>query len=215
VYPTTPANYFHVLRRQEIRAYRKPLIVFNSKSLLRHPQARSSLAEMAEGTHFCPIIPSSAKRPKKIDRIILCSGQVFYALEKVRELNDLDNITIIRIEQLSPVPYALLVEELDRFPADAEIVYCQEEPMNLGPYPYLEPRIEAALQAFSKKHAGKRATYAGRAPTAAVATGFKSLHHQEELEFLSMALTGKPNSKVEKMSGGYPIFSVTKKGNFK
>ena len=170
---------------------------------------------MSEGTHFLPIIPSNVKKLKKINRIILCSGQVFYAIEKVRELNQLDNIAIVRLEQLSPVPYALLVEELDRYPSDAEIIYCQEEPMNLGPYPYLEPRIEVALQSLSKKHSGKRVSYAGRAPTAAVATGFKSLHHQEELELLSMALTGKANTPVEKMSGGFPIFRFTKKNSSK
>lgn len=189
-----------------MREYRKPLIVFNSKSLLRHPMARSTLEEMASGTHFQPIIPANPRRVKKVSRIVLCSGQVYYALEKARALNHLDHVAIVRIEQLSPLPYELLVAELDRYPTEAEITYCQEEPMNLGPFPYVEPRLEAALLAHSKRHAGKRAGYAGRRPTAAVATGFKSVHVQEELELLAQALLGDGNAEVESMNAGVPIW---------
>lgn len=168
--------------------------------------ARSILEDMGPGTHFQPIIPANPKRVKKVSRIVLCSGQVYYALEKARALNELDHIAIVRLEQLSPLPYELLVSELDRYPAEADIIYCQEEPMNLGPFPYVEPRLEAALRAHSKKHAGKRAAYAGRKPTAAVATGFKSVHVQEELELLAQALLGDANTEIESMNAGFPIW---------
>lgn len=171
--------------------------------------ARSMLEEMGPGTHFQPIIPANPKRVKKVSRIVLCSGQVYYALEKARTLNELEHVALVRIEQLSPLPYELLVSEIDRYPAEADIIYCQEEPMNLGPFPYVEPRLEAALLAHSKKHAGKRPVYAGRRPTAAVATGFKSVHVQEELELLAKALIGDGNAEIESMNAGSPIWKKT------
>lgn len=198
VYPSTPANYFHALRRQVHRDFRKPLIMFTSKSLLRHPMARSTLAEMAPGTKFVKLIPAMAE-PSTVRRLVFCSGQVYYALMKAIEVNKLKGIAVARLEQLSPFPWDQFAQECDRFGPTTEIIWCQEEPMNLGAWSYVEPRIETTLKQLSKKHAGKRAQYAGRKTTAAVATGYKYLHMAEEHALLSQALFGvaKEPSKIE------------------
>jgi 2-oxoglutarate dehydrogenase E1 component len=130
VYPTTPANYFHVLRRQNKREFRKPLIVFFSKSLLRHPLARSTLEEMSGETIFQRYIPEphpeSLVEPEKVRRHILCSGQVYYQLLKEREDKGHNDVAISRVEQLSPLPYDLLTPHLDKYP-NADLVWAQEE----------------------------------------------------------------------------------------
>lgn len=205
VYPSTPANYFHVLRRQIHRDFRKPLVLFNSKSLLRHPLARSTLSEMVTGTRFKKLIPESDSTIKadRVNRLIFCSGQVYYALQKARQANKLNNIAIARIEQLSPFPYDQFLNECDRYP-NASIVWCQEEPINLGPWFYVEPRIESALKA-SKSHKGKRASYAGREPTAAVATGHKKQHLAEEYALLAEALLGEARIP-KKVETGTPLW---------
>lgn len=232
VYPSTPANYFHVLRRQIHRDFRKPLVLFNSKSLLRHPMARSTLKEMTEGTRFTKLYPAmqfltddyhkdltsanvattmTTAQAKKVERLIFCSGQVFYTLVKALYANSIklrERIAIARIEQISPFPYAQFLRECDRFPAVKHIVWCQEEPINLGMWTYVEPRIEAILRRESKWHAGKRAEYAGREPTAAVATGYKKLHVAEEFSFLAGALLGTPDVKPIKVDTGAPVWKI-------
>lgn len=206
VYPSTPANYFHVLRRQLHRDFRKPLIIFNSKSLLRHPLARSRLSEMGPDTRFQKLIPEPEKlNSAQVKRLIFCSGQVYYALVRARDANRLsESIAIARIEQISPFPYDQFVRECDRFPG-ATLIWCQEEPLNLGSWTYVEPRIEAVLARSSKHHAGKRAKYAGRDPTAAVATGHKKQHLAEEYALLAMALLGK-DTKPKTVESGVPIW---------
>lgn len=206
VYPSTPANYFHVLRRQLHRDFRKPLALFNSKNLMRHPLARSKLIEMEPETRFKKLIPEieSFPHPEKTTRLIFCSGQVYYALARARDANKLKNVAIARIEQLSPFPYDQFVAECDRFPK-ANIIWCQEEPLNLGMWTYVEPRIETSLSKSSKHHAGKRATYAGRVPTAAVATGYKKQHLAEEYELLAEALLGE-NKKPKSVEVGVPLW---------
>lgn len=208
VYPSTPANYFHVLRRQLHRDFRKPLVLFNSKSLLRHPLARSTLEEMGAGTRFCKLIPDQSDLVtdrRAIDRLIFCSGQVYYALLRARSANTLTNVAIARIEQLSPFPYDQFIAECDRHPKVKTIVWCQEEPLNLGMWTYVEPRIETVLARQSKHHAGKRAVYAGRAPTAAVATGHKYQHVAEEHALLAEALLGE-TVKPTTVETGVPIW---------
>ncbi|KEI39477.1 uncharacterized protein L969DRAFT_62172 [Mixia osmundae IAM 14324] len=181
VYPTTPANVFHALRRQIHRDFRKPLILFFSKSLLRHPLARSNIEDMAEGTQFQRYIPDSHPEsladPDSIKRHILCSGQVYYALLQAREERKIDNVAISRVEQLSPVPYDLLTPHLDKY-KNADLMWAQEEPVNNGAYGYLSPRLHTALSQ-TEHHKGKRVLYAGRGPTSSVATGSKKVHQAE------------------------------------
>ena len=190
VYASTPAQYFHVLRRQINREFRKPLILPFSKALLRHPLARSSLEEMSSGTSFQLYIPEphteNLVEPEQITKHILCSGQVYYNLLKAREQHGLNNVAISRVEQLNPFPYQQVKEHADKYP-NAEIVWCQEEPLNMGPWAHVQPRITTALSETTH-HAGKSPKYAGREPSASVATGNKKKHYQEEQSFLNAAL---------------------------
>jgi 2-oxoglutarate dehydrogenase E1 component len=191
VYPSTPANYFHVLRRQLYRDFRKPLIAFTSKSLLRHPLARSTLQEMTGKTYFQRYIPESDPKQElveddKIRRHILCTGQVYYKLIHARTQRGIKDIAISRVEQLSPFPYDLIKPHLDKY-KNAEIYWCQEEPLNFGAWTYVEPRLKTTL-AQTEYHKGKEIHYAGRDPTGAVATGKKKLHIKQEDMLLDAAL---------------------------
>ncbi|PAV17318.1 2-oxoglutarate dehydrogenase complex E1 component mitochondrial precursor [Pyrrhoderma noxium] len=188
VYPTTPANYYHVLRRQIHRDFRKPLVVFFSKSLLRHPKARSDLHEMVGDTHFERYIPESSTElvePEQIRRHILCTGQVYYNLLQEREEKGIKDVAISRLEQISPFPYDLLTPHLDKYP-NADILWCQEEPLNNGAWTYVGPRILTAANE-TVHHKGKYPLYAGRNPTSSVATGSKALHYKEIEQFLAAA----------------------------
>ncbi|KAA1473704.1 2-oxoglutarate dehydrogenase complex E1 component mitochondrial precursor [Dentipellis sp. KUC8613] len=188
VYPTTPANYFHVLRRQIHRDFRKPLVIFWSKSLLRHPLARSNLEEMAGETHFQRYLPEASEdlvAPEQIRRHILCTGQVYYALLQAREERGIKDIAISRVEQLSPFPYDLVTPHLDAYP-NADLLWCQEEPLNNGAWTYVGPRILTAANE-TQHHKGKYPLYAGREPTSSVATGSKSQHKREIEAFVNTA----------------------------
>jgi len=191
VYPSTPANLFHVLRRQLHREFRKPLALFFSKSLLRHPLARSSFEEMAEGTRFKRVIPDPDPEIKPT-RMIFCSGQVYYALLKYRQENKLKNVALHRVEQIAPFPYDRVIEQINKFP-NAEVIWCQEEPLNAGAWSYVEPRMRLALQHI--KHKQRDVFYAGRDPSAATATGNKKQHHYEEDDLISMSFYGKKNNR--------------------
>ncbi|KAJ9114880.1 2-oxoglutarate dehydrogenase E1 component [Naganishia adeliensis] len=181
VYPSTPANYFHVLRRQQLREFRKPLVVFFSKNLLRHPMARSNLEEMTGETVFQRYLPDvhpeNLAAPEKIRRHILCTGQVYYQLLKEREDQGITDVAISRVEQLSPLPYDLITPHLDKYP-NAELMWCQEEPLNNGAWTYVQPRLITAMN-NTEHHKGKVPRYAGRNPTSSVATGSKSAHKAE------------------------------------
>ncbi|KFH71780.1 oxoglutarate dehydrogenase (succinyl-transferring), E1 component [Podila verticillata NRRL 6337] len=207
VYCSTPANYFHALRRQIHREFRKPLIAFNSKLLLRHPMARSTLEEMSGSTAFQRFIPEVETEKlvsdDKITKHILCSGQVYYALVKAREQNKIDNVAISRVEQLNPFPYDRVKEHADKYP-NAEIVWCQEEPLNMGAWAHVAPRIRTTLRE-TQNHASKEVRYAGRDPSASVATGNKKVHLAEEYAFLAEALTGEAK-KPSDVVGGVPVF---------
>ncbi|KAJ6149325.1 hypothetical protein N7471_000524 [Penicillium samsonianum] len=190
---TTPANLFHILRRQIHRQFRKPLVIFFSKSLLRHPLARSDIEALNGESHFQWIIPdeghgTAIDEPEKIERVILCSGQVYAALAKHREANGIRNTAITRIEQLHPFPWAQLKENLDSYPNAKNIVWCQEEPLNAGAWSYAQPRIESLLNA-TEHHNRRHVLYAGRAGSASVATGLKAVHLKEEQELLEDAFT--------------------------
>lgn len=196
VYMTEPANLFHVLRRQMCRQFRKPLIVFFSKALLRHPIARSSIEDFTGDSGFKWIIEDPAhatgdiKPAEEIERVLLCSGQVYAALHKYRAENKLDNVAITRIEQLNPFPWDQLRENLDKYKNAKTIVWAQEEPLNAGAWSFTQPRIETLLN-HTENHNRKHVMYAGRNPSASVATGMKGVHMKEEEEFLEMAFTVK------------------------
>ncbi|KAF8316969.1 oxoglutarate dehydrogenase [Cantharellus anzutake] len=189
VYPSTPANYFHVLRRQNHRDFRKPLILFFSKQLLRHPIAKSDLEEMMGDTIFQRYLPEPYEDqlvpPEEIRRHILCTGQTYYALLKGRQDRGIKDVAISRLEQISPFPYDLLTPHLDRYP-NADILWCQEEPLNAGAWSYVAPRIQTATTK-TEYHQGKFPRYAGRDPTSSVATGSKSQHKKEIEKYLNDA----------------------------
>jgi 2-oxoglutarate dehydrogenase E1 component len=195
VYPTTPANFFHVLRRQLHREIRKPLILMTPKSLLRNKRAVSRLDEMSRGTTFHRILYDDAAMlpdekiklvsDDKIRRVVLCSGKVYYDLYEEREKRGVDDIYIMRVEQLYPVPLKALVQELGRF-KDAEVVWCQEEPRNMGAWHFVEPYLEWVLNQIHAPN--KRPRYAGRAAAAATATGLMSKHLAQLKALLDEAL---------------------------
>ncbi len=195
VYPTTPANYFHVLRRQLHREIRKPLILMTPKSLLRHKRAVSRLDELGADTTFHRILYDDAQMlpdekiklvaDDKIRRVVLCSGKVYYDLYEEREKRDIDDIYIMRVEQLYPVPLKALVHELARF-KNAEVVWCQEEPRNMGAWHFIEPYLEWVLNQIHAPN--RRPRYAGRAASAATATGLMSKHQAQLKAMLDEAL---------------------------
>lgn len=187
-YPTTPANLFHLLRRQMHRQFRKPLILFVSKALLRHPLARSSLEEFTGESHFQWIIEDTTFGtdlvPKdEIKRVVLCSGQVFAALTKKRQSENDKHTAFIRLEQIHPFPYAQLRDALNSYSAAKDIVWCQEEPLNMGNYNFVAPRIHRTMKETT--HGDKELRYAGRNPSASVAAGSKAKHVAEEEAFLN------------------------------
>jgi 2-oxoglutarate dehydrogenase E1 component len=198
---TTPANYFHVLRRQLHRKFRKPLVLMTPKSLLRHKRVISSLNDMTPDTTFHRLLWDDADRAKhpssdekiqlksddQIRRVVLCSGKVYYDLYEAREDAGIDDVYIFRLEQLYPFPARALIEELSRFPK-AEVIWCQEEPRNMGAWYFIEPNIEWVLDHVDAKH--KRPRYVGRAASASTATGQLSKHNQEQQALVNEALTG-------------------------
>jgi 2-oxoglutarate dehydrogenase E1 component len=195
VYPTTPANFFHVLRRQLHREIRKPLILMTPKSLLRHKRAVSRLDELGDDTTFHRILYDDAAMlpdekiklvpADKIRRVVLCSGKVYYDLYEEREKRGIDDVYIMRVEQLYPVPLKALVQELGHF-KNAEVVWCQEEPRNMGAWHFIEPYLEWVLNQI---HApSRRPRYAGRAAAAATATGLMSKHLAQLKALLDEAL---------------------------
>ncbi|KAF0183817.1 MAG: 2-oxoglutarate dehydrogenase E1 component [Hyphomonadaceae bacterium] len=192
---TTPANFFHVLRRQIHRKFRKPLIVMTPKSLLRHKKCVSNISEFGPNSSFHRVLWDDAehkkgssvalKADKDIKRVILCSGKVYFDLFDAREKKNLTDIQIIRVEQLYPFPAKSMITELSRF-KNAEIVWCQEEPKNMGAWSFMEPNIEWVLDKIGAKH--KRARYAGRSASASTAAGLMSKHLRELETFLNEAL---------------------------
>jgi 2-oxoglutarate dehydrogenase E1 component len=192
---TTPANYFHLLRRQIHRSFRKPLIVMAPKSLLRHKRAVSNLSDMTPGTTFhrvmvdgaeagCDVGGVTLKGDDKIRRVIMCSGKVYFDLVEERAKRGADDIYLMRLEQLYPWPMQSLRKELGRF-KNAEIVWCQEEPKNMGGWTFVDPWIELTLEKLSLK--AKRARYVGRPASASTAAGLMSRHLKELETFLNEA----------------------------
>jgi 2-oxoglutarate dehydrogenase E1 component len=168
--------------------------MFFSKFLLRHPLARSDIEDFTGDSHFQWIIPDPAHKDKsidshdKIDRVILCSGQVYTALVKHRESKGIKDAVITRVEQLNPFPWQQLKENLDSYPNAKDIVWCQEEPLNAGAWSFVQPRIETLLNE-TEHHNRRHVMYAGRNPSASVATGLKANHQKEEHDLLEDAFS--------------------------
>ncbi|XPS74220.1 Oxoglutarate dehydrogenase (succinyl-transferring) [Ascochyta lentis] len=176
-YPTTPANLFHALRRQVLSPIKKPLILFFSKSLLRHPLARSRVSELTGSTAFQPVLNDpkyTATLNIKITKLIFCSGQVFTALHEYRNEHSIMDVAIVRIEELHPFPSKRVQDVLDQFPAAKDVVWCQEEPYNGGAWYYVKDRLESVFNSRVDQGA-RELRYTGRRSAAAVATGSKRL----------------------------------------
>ena len=196
---TTPANYFHILRRQLHRDFRKPLVLMTPKSLLRHKLAVSTAEEFTTGSSFhrvsvgrCPAgqFRDKAGRDDKIKRVVICAGKVYYDLLEERDKRGLTDVYLLRLEQFYPFPALSLVKELERF-TNADVVWCQEEPKNQGAWSFVEPNIEWVLTRIGAK-AG-RAKYAGRHATASPATGLASQHKAQQDALVNDALTVEGN----------------------
>eukprot|EP00759_Apiculatamorpha_spiralis_P045403 PhF_6_TR42169/c0_g1_i1/m.63758/K00164/OGDH, sucA; 2-oxoglutarate dehydrogenase E1 component len=181
VYPSTPANYFHVLRRQVHRNFRKPLIVFFSKAFLRAPNV-SSMQDII-GNTFQPVIKASNTDPQSVKRLIFCSGQISHYLLKAAADGARTDIAISRVEQLAPFPSTLIQEEIEKY-SGAEVVWVQEEPRNMGAWNFVSPRLEAILEPL-----GKAPKYIGRPQCASVATGHKKQHDRQHKELMEAAIT--------------------------
>jgi 2-oxoglutarate dehydrogenase E1 component len=180
--PTTAAQIFHLLRRQMIRLFRKPLVIMTPKSLLRAKDAASELSELAKG-EFQTVIPERdpAIEAKKVKRVIACSGKVYYDLVHTRREREDATVAIIRVEQLYPFPHKALATELKKYSAAAEVVWCQDEPANQGPWFYVQHHL------LENMADGQKLAYAGRAPSASPAAGYYAKHIEQQKALLDTA----------------------------
>jgi 2-oxoglutarate dehydrogenase E1 component len=181
---TTPANFFHLLRRQAHKPDRRPLIVFTPKSLLRHKHAVSDLKDFALGTAFAPVIGAAADG-RTTRRVVLCSGKIYYDLALHLRERGIEHVAIVRIEQLYPFPAAELAQALRRF-AGAGVVWCQEEPRNMGPWSYLDRRIEQVLRTIGNDCEWPRCV--SRPENASTAIGTTDEHNADQAAIVSAAL---------------------------
>jgi 2-oxoglutarate dehydrogenase E1 component len=191
---TTPANYFHILRRQLHRSYRKPLVLMTPKSLLRHKLAVSDADDFTTGSSFHRVLWDDAQKghsdltlaaDDKVKRVVMCSGKVYYDLLERRDQEGLDDVYLLRLEQFYPFPALSLVKELERF-KDAEMIWCQEEPKNQGAWSFIEPNIEWVLSRIGARCS--RPVYAGRSAAASPATGLASQHKAQQKALVEAAL---------------------------
>ncbi|MEY4240231.1 MAG: hypothetical protein RL339_2832 [Pseudomonadota bacterium] len=194
---TTPANYFHVLRRQMHRPFRKPLVIMTPKSLLRHALAKSAASDFVGEGHFMRILSDiNGADDARTRRVVLCSGKVAYDLMEARDAAGIDDVQIIRLEQLYPFPGEPLALRLSRMKNLEDVVWCQEEPRNNGSWFFVEPLIEEALAAAKSKVA--RARYAGRNASASPATGLASRHASEQGALIGNALGTSVRSEIRR-----------------
>ena len=184
---TTPANYFHVLRRQLRRDFRKPLVVMTPKSLLRHKACVSDLADMGPGTSFHRVLDERDTKVKhgKAKRVVLCSGKVYFDLAAARDAAEAWDIEILRLEQIYPFP-TKAISELFATTPDAEFVWCQEEPRNMGSFTFVREFIEDILESTGAKQ--RKLRYVGRDAAASPATGTMSRHNREQTALINQAL---------------------------
>jgi 2-oxoglutarate dehydrogenase E1 component len=204
---STPANYFHILRRQIHRPFRKPLVLMTPKSLLRHKRCVSELFEFGPGSSFHRVLWDDADtkvregrddvargrteiklvKDESIRRVVLCSGKVYYDLLEAREERGIDDVYLLRVEQFYPFPAKSVIDELKRF-QNADVIWCQEEPRNMGAWTFVEPYLEFCLEKAGGKAA--RAVYAGRPASASTATGLLSKHKAQQDALIDAALNG-------------------------
>ncbi|HAA05270.1 MAG TPA: 2-oxoglutarate dehydrogenase E1 component, partial [Syntrophobacteraceae bacterium] len=178
VYPSTPAQYFHLLRRQVKQSFRRPLIILTPKSLLRHPMAVSQRSELAAG-RFLEVI-ADLTLPEHPRRLLLCSGKIYYDLIEERSRRNREDIAVVRVEQLYPIPYQQLRAVLEPYDRIEEWRWVQEDPANMGAWPFIQVR----LREITDHSLG----YVGRPEAASPATGFHQLHQQEQAAILHQAL---------------------------
>ncbi len=188
--PTTPAQMFHLLRRQMLRDFRRPLVVLTPKSLLRHRLAVSSLEELAEGGFRVVIPESDPIDPAGVERVVFCCGKVYYDLLEARHARGLHDVAIIRIEQLYPFPKQAFAETVARYPETTEIIWCQEEPQNQGAWDQIKHRFHNLIEQ------GKQPYYVGRPASAAPAVGHRSVHVAQQERLVDEALTGRIDPKM-------------------
>ena len=193
--PTTPAQIFHVLRRQMIRPFRKPLMIMTPKSLLRNKEAVSSLQELAKGGFQTVIGENTAGiDAKAVRKIVICSGKVYYDLIGARRERELVDVAILRVEQLYPFPHKALEAEMRKYPGATQVVWCQDEPQNQGAWFFVQHHIQDALKD------GQRLSYAGRPASASPAAGYYDKHYAQQKELLTAALGDAPKTKTRKAS---------------
>jgi 2-oxoglutarate dehydrogenase E1 component len=192
--PSTPAQVYHMLRRQAIRPTRKPLIAMTPKSLLRHKLAVSTVDELCDGQFQLVIGETEALQSKKVKRVVLCSGKVFYDLWEARAEQELDDVAIVRIEQLYPFPDEELLQELSRFSKAEQVIWCQEEPINQGAWFSIQYRIRRVINRLDKVPS---LHYTGREAFAAPAVGYASVHNEQQQQLVQTALTEEPRDDME------------------
>jgi 2-oxoglutarate dehydrogenase E1 component len=188
---TTPANYFHVLRRQIHRDFRKPLVIATPKNLLRDKKCTSTLDDISLTTKFIRVYPevdaAIVGNAPNVKRVVFCTGKVYYDLVDERSKRNIQDIAIVRIEQIAPFPWDKVAKEMALY-SNAEAMWCQEEPKNMGAWSYVQPRISTATRQINNKE--MRAVYAGRKPSAATATGMGGKAHEaEQNAVLNAAMT--------------------------
>jgi 2-oxoglutarate dehydrogenase E1 component len=193
--PTTPAQIFHLLRRQMIRMFRKPLVIMTPKSLLRNKEAVSPLADLAQGG-FRTVLPEADPRldDKAVRKVVLSTGKAYYDLLLARRERELADVALLRIEQLYPFPHKALETELRRYPNATHVVWCQDEPQNQGAWFFVQHHVADALKD------GQRLTYAGRPASASPAVGYYDKHYAQQKELIGAALGDAPKSKNRKAS---------------
>jgi len=185
---STPANFFHILRRQIHREFRKPLVLMTPKSLLRHPLCKSDLADFLPNKLFQRVISEKSNdlvADKDIRKVIFCSGKVYYDLLEARQKKEIKDIAICRIEQLAPFPFDRVSSEIGKYP-NAQVIWCQEESKNMGAWFYVKPRMETTIRELEKS--ARPVKYVGRPPSAAPATGLPKVHEAEQSKLISEAL---------------------------
>ena len=183
-YPSTPAQYFHILRRHARRAERRPLVLMQPKSLLRLPEAASALEDLATGSGFRPVIDDVAATPSDVRRVVLCTGKMYYDLAAQR--GDAGHVALVRVEELYPWPHEAVAAAIDRYPAVEEVVWAQEEPRNMGAWTYVSPRLKATTGNMLAVR------YVGRPERASPAEGYKQVHDVEQARIVRDVLAPLP-----------------------
>ena len=182
--PTLPSQMFHMIRRQMLRPYRKPLVVFTPKSLLRHRDSVSSLEDLANGGFQLVIDDPAGPDPEKVERVVFCAGKVYFDLAKARDdaEQSFDNVAIVRVEQLYPFPREELTAIIERYANADQVIWCQEEPMNQGAWFQIRHHLQACI---GDKQSLR---YAGRAASASPAVGYYQVHIEQQKRLVEQAL---------------------------